>query len=206
MTYDNRLIASKLRRWQKYLEDYRLPAWEAIPDIGLYMEQVVELLNGYLDYLPPEIKDDREIITPAAINNYVRKKLMPEPVKKRYYRTHIAYLILICTLKQTLSLPTIKTALPGSMEAEELRGVYTAYAGIHMKVSSYFITQVRGAAAGILEHEAGNELATGSPTELIAGAALLGGLSRLLSEKLLLLESREYNDDAAEDSGADPQP
>ena len=40
MAYDNDLIAGKLRRWEKYLERYRLPAWEEIPDFGLYMEYV----------------------------------------------------------------------------------------------------------------------------------------------------------------------
>ena len=56
MAYDNDLIAGKLRRWEKYLERYRLPAWEEIPDFGLYMEQVVQLLKQYLSYLPPELK------------------------------------------------------------------------------------------------------------------------------------------------------
>ena len=45
MNYDNDLIAQKLRRWEKYLNDYRLPDWEDIPDIGLYMEQVIILLK-----------------------------------------------------------------------------------------------------------------------------------------------------------------
>ena len=57
MAYDNDLIAGKLRRWEKYLERYRLPAWEEIPDFGLYMEQVVQLLKQYLDYMPPELMD-----------------------------------------------------------------------------------------------------------------------------------------------------
>ena len=45
MSYDNRLTAGKLRRWEKYLQDYRLPKWEDIPDFGLYMEQVLALLR-----------------------------------------------------------------------------------------------------------------------------------------------------------------
>ena len=43
--FDNDLVAAKLRRWEKYLERYRLPSWEDIPDIGLYMEQVIILLK-----------------------------------------------------------------------------------------------------------------------------------------------------------------
>ena len=76
MAFDNALIAGKLRRWEKYLDNYRLPAWEQIPDLGLYMEQVTALLKHYLDYLPPELKEE-QFITAATINNYVRTKIMP---------------------------------------------------------------------------------------------------------------------------------
>ena len=81
MEYDKRLIAGKLRRWEKYLNNYRLPEWEAIPDFGLYMEQVLALLKEYLDYLPPELKEE-QFLTAATINNYVRNKFMPMPCKK----------------------------------------------------------------------------------------------------------------------------
>ena len=76
MEFDNDLVVGKLRRWEKYLAAYRLPAWEQIPDLGLYMEQVVLLLRQYLDYLPPELKQP-EPITAAAINNYLRTRLLP---------------------------------------------------------------------------------------------------------------------------------
>jgi hypothetical protein len=114
MTYNKELIAGKLRRWEKYLDDYRLPAWEEIPDIGLYMEQVVTVLKQYLDYLPPELKDE-QFITASTINNYVRTKVMPMPVKKKYYRTHLAYLIMICSLKQGLNISMIQKLIPGDL-------------------------------------------------------------------------------------------
>ena len=31
MEFDNDLVVGKLRRWEKYLAAYRLPAWEQIP-------------------------------------------------------------------------------------------------------------------------------------------------------------------------------
>ena len=74
MSYDKALIAGKLRRWEKHLMRFRLPEWDEIPDFGLYMEQTVDLLRKYLDYLPPELKEE-QIITAAAINNYVRTKV-----------------------------------------------------------------------------------------------------------------------------------
>ena len=48
MEYDKELIAHKLQRWDKFITDYHLPDWETIPDFGLYMEQVVQLLTQYL--------------------------------------------------------------------------------------------------------------------------------------------------------------
>jgi Domain of unknown function (DUF1836). len=195
MTYNKELIAGKLRRWEKYLDDYRLPAWEEIPDIGLYMDQVVTLLTGYLDYLPPELKEE-QVITPAAINNYVRKKIMPEPVKKKYYRSHIAYLIMVCTLKQSLSIPTLKTMIPMGLDEEELRRVYSAYIVRHRLACSYFVREVRIAAGGILDHgpEDETELTTADTNDLISTVAVISGFARLMAEKLLLLEGKDLSD------------
>ena len=72
MSYDKELVAGKLRRWDRYLNRYRLPAWEEIPDIGLYMEQVITLLRRYLDYLPPELKDEEAITAAAVIGGFSR--------------------------------------------------------------------------------------------------------------------------------------
>ena len=137
MAYDNDLIAGKLRRWEKYLEHYRLPAWEQIPDFGLYMEQVVQLLKQYLSYLPPGLKQS-QTITSAAINNYVRTKMLPEPRKKKYYRVHIAYLIMICTLKQSLSLSMLQTLLPGNLPEEDVRRAYSSFAQRHKPLRAVF--------------------------------------------------------------------
>lgn len=191
MAYDNALVAGKLRRWEKYLDDFRLPLWEDIPDLGLYMEQVIVLLRKYLDYLPPELKEE-QFITAATINNYVRKKIMPEPVKKRYYRTHLAYLLIICTLKQSLSIATLQALIPANLTEDEVRDVYTAFARRHKEASLYFIKEVRMAAADVL-HPGGltAEEASARVEDLIVGSALTSGFARLMAEKLLALDGEE---------------
>lgn len=195
--YDNALIARKLRRWETYLSNYRLPAWEEIPDLGLYMEQVLALLKTYLDYLPPELKDE-QFITAATINNYVRNKYMPEPQKKKYYRVHIAYLIMICTLKQSLSIATLQRMIPTGISEQQVRDIYSAYARRHRLTAQYFIEQVRLVAGPLLDHdeEQPPEIAVSETSDLITVSAVLGGLARLLAEKLLLLEGHtlEYTD------------
>ena len=189
MSYDKQLVAGKLRRWERYLNRFRLPAWEEIPDIGLYMEQVVTLLREYLDYLPPELKEE-EAVTAAAINNYVRTRVMPGPQKKRYYRVHLAYLIMICTLKQGLSISLVQKLLPVGLPPEEVRRIYSRYAERHRVTAQYFTQQVYAAAALFLDLEPESALTTDRVEDLIASAAMLGGFSRLLAAKLLLLEGR----------------
>ena len=194
MTYNKELIAGKLRRWEQYLDNYRLPTWGEIPDIGLYMDQVVTLWSGYLDDMPPELKEE-QVITPAAINNYVRKKIMPEPVKKKYYRVHIAYLIMVCTLKQSLSIPTLQTMIPLGLSEAELKRVYSAFVVRHRMACQYFLREVRVAAGGILGHgpEELSELSTDDTGDLITTVAVISGFARLMAEKLLLLEGKDLS-------------
>ncbi len=194
MAYNKELIAGKLRRWERYLLRFRLPAWEDIPDIGLYMEQVVELLRGYLDYMPPELKDEEQPVTSAAINNYVRRKLLPGPRRKRYWRVHLAYLIMICTLKQSLSMSMIQALLPDGEDETEVREAYESYAARHNLASRYFVEQVKLASARILDHEEETELTVESTEELICTAAVISGFARLLAEKLILLDERTLAD------------
>ena len=115
---------------------------------------------------------------------------MPEPVKKRYYRTHIAYLIMICSLKHCLSIPTLQTMIPMGLSEEELRSVYNSYVVQHSKAAVYFTNQVRLAAADILDHEDSTELSAENAEDLIIAAAVISGFSRLFAEKMLLLDGK----------------
>ena len=190
MQYDTSFVEMKLRRWEKYINEFRLPAWEDIPDLGLYMEQVLALLTEYLDYLPPELKDE-QFITAATINNYVRNRYMPKPFKKKYYRVHIAYLVMICTLKQSLTIATLTKMIPNDIPEERVKEIYTAYRERHRIAAEFFVETVRVIAAPILGHEERRMSASVDETsDLISTYAIISGLSGLLAEKLLLLEDK----------------
>ena len=79
MEYDKELIAHKLQRWDKFITDYHLPDWETIPDFGLYMDQVIVLLEQYLSFIPAPVGGKERFVTSSTINNYVRLKIMPAP-------------------------------------------------------------------------------------------------------------------------------
>lgn len=92
--------------FSKKMELHRLPKWEDLPEIDLYMDQVIVLMEKYLSDLTTN--DDNKLITPSMINNYVKLNIMPAPIKKKYSREHIAYLVIICSLKQVMPIPQIK--------------------------------------------------------------------------------------------------
>ena len=95
----------QLKKRFEALAGERLPLWEDIPDLELYMDQVVSIVTDGL--LPFNITESDIVLTPSMVNNYVKKKVMPAPVKKRYRRTHIAYLFIILIAKSELQLKEI---------------------------------------------------------------------------------------------------
>lgn len=95
--------------WLEEIQQYQLPRWEELPDIELYMDQVITLIERYL--LPLVGQSGNKVITPAMINNYVKLNIMPKPVKKRYQRTHLAHLIVITLLKQVLLITEVKEGI-----------------------------------------------------------------------------------------------
>ena len=105
MQYDKELIAHKLDRWDRFITDYHLPEWDAIPDLGLYMDQVILLLRQYLG--PLSRGEEDKPITASIINNYVRLKVMPPPVKKKYNRRQLSRIIIINMLKTALPMESI---------------------------------------------------------------------------------------------------
>ena len=84
---------------------YRSPRWNQLPDIDLYMDQVLVVLDKYLRIFKET--EDEKIITSAMINNYVKQKITKPPVNKKYTRYHVAFLYVVCVLKNFVSLSDI---------------------------------------------------------------------------------------------------
>ena len=186
MSYDRDLTAHKLLRWEHYLNNYRLPAWKELPDIGLYMDQVIALLGQYLDFIPVEDMKNDKPVAPTTINNYVRLKVMPAPEKRKYYRIHIAYLIMIFTLKQGASINGIQKILPPpDAREEEVRTFYTGYIEQLRTMCLLYIDQIRGVAQEVLDPNRGSDASEARVIKCI----LISALARITGEKLLRLKT-----------------
>lgn len=87
------------------LTAFHLPRYHEIPTVGLYLKQVVKLINEAL----PEAF--HLTVTDTMLSNYVKLHLIASPVKKMYSRDQIASLILITLAKSVLSLDNIQLLL-----------------------------------------------------------------------------------------------
>ena len=74
------------------VQDFRLPRYQEIPDVGLYLEQATKYICRYLS---PILETP---LTASMISNYVKRGLLSSPVKKQYSRDQVAYLFFILSL------------------------------------------------------------------------------------------------------------
>ena len=172
MEYEKELIDRRLDQWVDDMRDFRLPDWESLPQLELYMDQVIILLKQYLG--PLNRGGEEKAITASIINNYVRLKVMPPPVKKRYARVHLACLIMICILKQNLSISNIQRMLPPDHSEEAVRQLYNDFVEQYRAVSGVFVAQMLDKGSLLVE--------SGSP---ITSAAIISNLFKDLTEYLL---------------------
>lgn len=105
-----------------------LPEWDELPSIPLYMDQIVLLINTYLD---PEGISKEKSVTPAMINNYIKQKIMPPTVKKHYFRHHLACLLIICILKESVNISDIPQLMPDRMIESNMKEIYTHFLSVY---------------------------------------------------------------------------
>lgn len=184
MHYDRERVVQRMRKWETYLNEHALPLWDELPLLDLYMDQVVALINSYLGFLPKEVGMDA-VVTAAAINNYVRKKVVPAPVKKRYSRIHLAYLLLICSLKQSVSISYIQQMIPVSLTEEQVRDIYDQFVAQQRRTTLYFVEQVNQQASRLLAESKTDD---DGVNNIVTAFAVTASLSRMATEKLILMQ------------------
>ena len=100
------------------IENFTLPRYSEIPNVGLFLEQVSKYIN---EILSPLGQSD---LTGSMISNYVKKKIISNPVKKQYNRDQIAQLIYIALAKTVLSLDDITVMLKLALDSNDTETAY----------------------------------------------------------------------------------
>lgn len=104
------------------LEHERPVPWQELPDIALYMDQVVS-------YMPRQLIcfDGDEALTSAMVNNYIKDGLVPRAEGKRYNRAHLGYLTAVCAIKKVLPVKDIRVLFDSVRQDQEPEALYAYF-------------------------------------------------------------------------------
>lgn len=108
----------EVRKIKELMASDRPESWDSLPDIELYMDQVVS-------YLPRQSVGGRApAMTSAMINNYVKDGLLPRANGKRYHKEHLVYLTAVGLLKSVLTVKDMKLLMEQVIRAGEEESFY----------------------------------------------------------------------------------
>lgn len=166
-------------------------ALEDIPEIDLYMDQVIQLFEK--NFGSSIRNEDEKVLTKTMINNYAKGKLFFPIKNKKYSKEHLILISLIYQLKGGLSIQDIKQTIEGINEKTETGDIplgqfYQSYLNLYEKNVEIFHEDVLKS-----EREAKQEvkrLGADDPDELetvllIASLVNISNFYRRTAEKLV---------------------
>lgn len=86
------------------LREKRPMDWEELPDIELYMDQLLTYVNRQQPFDGSELD-----LTKSMVNNYIKQGIIARPHGKRYTREHVTSLSMLNLLKEVLPIPLCQT-------------------------------------------------------------------------------------------------
>lgn len=114
------------------LNDIHMPRWNELPNVDLYLDQVVTFINSSLNSfilsnVSNSSKTENQVLTKTMINNYVKNKLIEPPKKKKYSKVQLAKLFVICILKQVYSMNDIKDLINIALQHSDIKIAYNSF-------------------------------------------------------------------------------
>mgnify|MGYP000895848062 CR=1 FL=1 len=103
---------------------FSYPKWEEIPNIDLYLDQVLLYVN---QVCAPISLDKDKGLTASMVNNYVKHAHIPKPIKKKYNRVQIARLIVLTTLKPVFPIPDIIKTIQLLVDGKDSATLYNEF-------------------------------------------------------------------------------
>lgn len=109
----------ELQKLREKLEHERPAAWQELPDLALYMDQVISYMPRQLIHFGEE-----ELLTSAMVNNYIKDGVVPRAEGKRYGPTHLGYLTAVCAMKKVLPVKDIRVLFDAVPEGKQPEAMY----------------------------------------------------------------------------------
>jgi hypothetical protein len=138
-------IMDKMAQLIEELELEKQISLEEIPQIDLYMDQIIQLFEN--KFSSWKRSEDDKVLTKTMINNYAKGKLLIPIKNKKYSKEHLILISLIYQLKGVLSINDIKETLSGINgrlleETLDLEQFYQSYLNIMDDNQAHFTEEV----------------------------------------------------------------
>lgn len=101
-----------------------LPKWEQLPDLDLYLDQLLLNTNKTTNFGSPDIQKE---VTASMINNYVKHGYLAKPIKKKYEKQQVARLIAVTILKNAFPIQAIAQVLSQLQEKSNSQVLYDTF-------------------------------------------------------------------------------
>lgn len=167
---------------------YQLPRYRQLPEIDIYLDQLITILQQVLRPLFDE--ETQTCITASMINNYAKQGVICRPIKKKYNRDHIAYLIFVAASKQVMSIGGIQKLIQIQLDTYPIDVAY-----------DYFCTELEHALHAIFSNK---ELPPDSASAQTQETKLMRAAVSAIAHKIYLskyLEQFQKKTDANEKRG-----
>ena len=185
-------IKKSLENWLNDLNNFSFKNYEELPDIDLYMDQVVTFLEKQLYIFQNNTLDKQ--ITSSMINNYVKGEVLPSPISKKYNREHLALIEEICTLKQVLSIADVKQIENDRYQDATAKGeIFNEFNRLNNEKIEVSVSEAFKKLNDIDENDSSALIALATEFALTANAYIN------ISKKILYLTSRYANIEIAKE-------
>ncbi|MDU2122718.1 MAG: DUF1836 domain-containing protein [Clostridium celatum] len=120
--------------------EFHIPRFNELPRVPLYKDQVITYLDNLVKVIDSE--SDEKILTPTMLNNYVKQKVVSPPKDKKYNEKHLAYLIVVCLLKQVFTLQEICELINIQIESCPIEVAYDYFCSeVEQAIKAVFSTR-----------------------------------------------------------------
>lgn len=168
----------------KEILEFHLPRFNELPDIDLYMDQVLNIIENSLIIFSYE--NDENIITKSMINNYVKQNVIEKPFKKRYKKFHVAYLIIISILKKVLSISEISKIINNQdYEVEEFYNMFCNE--LEYSLKSTFLNESKDEQTKLIDDNIHNKILVAA-TRAFANKVYVQKLIEFNEEEMTIVE------------------
>lgn len=120
--------------------EFHIPRFNELPRVPLYKDQVITYLENLVKSM--NIESDEKLLTPTMLNNYVKQKVVSPPKDKKYNEKHLAYLIVVCLLKQVFTLQEICELINIQIESCPIEVAYDYFCSeVEQAIKAVFSTR-----------------------------------------------------------------